>query len=158
MRNVKIELKWAAIFVLMMLAWMLLERLGGFHDSRIEQHAIVTNFVAIPAIVVYVLALLDKRKNHYGGKMTYVQGLVTGLIITLFVTLVSPLTQYITTEIITPDYFKNMIKYTVNNDMMSIEEARANFNLKSYMVQTVIGTPIMGAVTSAVVAIFTRKK
>lgn len=132
--------------------------LGGFHDSRIEQHAIVTNLVAIPAIVVYVLALLDKRKNHYGGKMTYVQGLVTGLIITLFVTLVSPLTQYIISEIITPDYFKNMIKYAVNNDIMTIEEARANFNLKSYIIQVLIGTPIMGAVTSAVVAIFTRKK
>lgn len=157
MRNIKIELKWAAIFVLMMLAWMLLERVGGFHDRRIEQHSIVTNLVAIPAIAVYVLALPDKRKNHYGGHMTYVQGLVTGLIITLFVTLVSPLTQYITSQIITPDYFKNMIKYTVNNDMMSIEEARANFNMKSYIIQGLIGTPIMGTVTSAVVAIFTKK-
>lgn len=143
---------------MMMLAWMVLERLGGFHDIRIEKHAIVTNLVAIPAILVYVLALLDKLKNYYGGKMTYVQGLVTGLIITLIVTLVSPLTQYITSEIISPDYFKNMIKYTVNNDIMSIEEARANFNLKSYIVQVLIGTPFMGAVTSAVVAIFTRKK
>ena len=158
MKNYRIELKWALIFVGMMLTWMVLERIGGFHDARIAQHAIVTNFVAIPAIAVYVFALLDKRKNFYQGKMTYVQGLLSGLVITLIVTALSPLTQYITSTIITPGYFSNMIDYSVREGKMTAGEAANYFNLKSYLVQVLIGTPVMGLITSAVVAIFTRKK
>ena len=158
MKNYRIEFKWALIFVGMMLTWMVLERLGGFHDVRIAQHAIVTNLVAIPAIAIYVFALLDKRKNFYQGKMTYLQGLLSGVVITLIVTALSPLTQYITSTIITPHYFSNIIDYSVREGKMTAEEAANYFNLKSYMIQVLIGTPVMGLITSAVVAIFTRKK
>ena len=41
---------------------------------------------------------------------------------------------------------------------MSQEEAENFFNLKNYIGQVLIATPIMGIVTSAIVAIFTRKK
>lgn len=158
MKNIKIELKWAIVFVVMMLLWMVMEKVVGLYGPHIEQHAVVTNFVAIPAILTYVLALLDKRKNHYGGTMSYKQGFVSGLIITLIVTVISPLTQYITNTVIAPDYFTAMIKHTVNNDMMTLEEARANFNMKSYIIQGLIGTPVMGLVTTAIAAIFTKKK
>lgn len=158
MKNYRIELKWALIFVAMTLIWMVLERLGGFHDERIGQHAIVTNLIAIPAIAVYVLALLDKRKNFYGGKMTYTQGLLSGLVITLIVTLFSPLTQYITSVWITPVYFPNMIEFTLREGKMTAAEADRYFSLKNYIVLGLIGAPVMGLITSAVVAIFTRKK
>ena len=158
MKNIKIEIKWALIFIGMMLLWMILERLFGFHDENIEYHPIVTNFIAIPAILIYVLALLDKRKNFYLGSMTYLQGLVSGLIITLIVTIFTPLTQYLTSTVITPDYFANVIDYSVKMGKMTQEEANAYFNLENYMVQATIGAPIMGIVTSLIVAIFTRKK
>lgn len=158
MKNIKIEIKWALIFIGMMLLWMILERLFGFHDENIEYHPIVTNFIAIPAILIYVLALLDKRKNFYMGSMTYLQGLVSGLIITLIVTIFTPLTQYLTSTVITPDYFANVIDYSVKMGKMTQEEANAYFNLENYMVQATIGAPIMGIVTSLIVAIFTRKK
>ena len=135
-----------------------MEKLTGLHDVHIDQHAIYTNFVAIPAIIVYVLALLDKRKNFYGGVMTYKQGFISGLVITLIVTLFSPLTQYITTEFITPDYFINIINYSVSEGKMTQVEAEEFFNLKSYLMQVIIATPIMGIVTTAIVAIFTKKK
>lgn len=158
MKNIKIEIKWAIIFTFMMLLWMVLERLAGLHDKNIEYHYIVTNFVAIPAIAIYVLALLDKRKNYFEGKMTYKQGFLTGLIMTLFVTALSPFTQILTVSVITPEYFPNMIEYAVEQDKMTREAAEANFNLNSYLLQTVIFTPVMGIVTTAIVAIFTRKK
>jgi hypothetical protein len=118
MSRYKIELKWAIIFTLMMLLWMVMEKLAGLHDKHIDQHAIYTNFIAIPAIIVYVLTLLDKRKKFYGGFMTYGQGFISGLTITLIVTLFSPLTQYITSTIITPDYFTNTIEYVVHEGIM----------------------------------------
>lgn len=158
MKNIKIEIKWGIIFVVMMLLWMVLEKLAGLHDNNIDKHYIFTNFVAIPAIAVYVFALLDKRKNFYNGSMSYKQGFISGLIITLIVTVISPLTQYITSTIITPDYFKNIIDYSVKENKMTREDAESYFNLSSYMVQTIIFTPVMGIITTAIVAIFTRNK
>jgi len=158
MKNLKIEIKWAIIFAVMQLLWMLLERLTGLHSVHIDKHAIITNFIVIPAIAIYVFALLDKRKNFYQGIMTYKQGFVSGLIITLFVTVFSILTQYITSTIISPDYFPNVIKYAVSEGQMTQEAAENMFNLKSYIIQAPIGAFIMGLLTAAIVAIFTRKK
>jgi hypothetical protein len=158
MLNLKIELKWATIFVGMSLLWMILEKLLGLHDKYIDKHAIFTNFIAIPAILIYVLALLDKRKNDYNGRMTYKQGVICGLIITAMVTVVSPITQYITTNIITPEYFPNVIKYSVNSGKLTQQDAENYFNLKSYIIQGLIGAPIMGIITTLIVAFFTKKK
>ena len=158
MKKIRIEIKWAIIFVLMQLAWMLLEKLMGLHGEYIDKHPVYTNFIAIPAVIIYVLALLDKRKNAFNGKMTYMQGFFSGLIITLIVTILGPLTQYITSTIITPEYFPNVINYSVESGKMTQEAAEDYFNLRSYIVQVLIGTPIMGIITTAVVAIFTRKK
>jgi hypothetical protein len=158
MGKIKIEIKWAIIFTIMMLLWMLLEKIAGLHDQYIDKHMIYTNFVAIPAILIYVFALLDKRKNFYAGSLSYVQGLVSGLIITLIITILSPLSQYITIAFITPEYFPNVIEYSVKTGMMSQEDAEAYFNLNSYIKQAVIGSSLMGVVTSAIVAIFVRKK
>lgn len=157
MNKYRIEIKWAFIFIVMMLAWMVLERLAGLHSTNIEKHAIFTNFIAIPAIIIYVLALLDKRKNYYDGYMSYKQGFISGAVITLIVTLFSPLIQYIISTIISPDYFSNMIEYSVDSEWMTRQEAEDFFNLNSYMLQVLIGTPIMGLLTTAIVAIFTKK-
>jgi len=158
MKKIKIEIKWAIIFVVMTLIWMFLEKLAGLHDEHIDKHSIYTNFIAIPAIAIYVFALLDKRKNFYKGAMTYKQGFISGLIITAIVTVLSPLTQYITSTIITPEYFPNMIRYSVETGKMTQQAAEDYFNLKNYLVEIVIGTPVMGVMTTAIVAIFTRKK
>ncbi len=60
-----------------------MERIPGLLDVHLDKHAIFTNLVAIPAIAIYVIALLDKRKTDYGGYMTYKQGFISGIIITL---------------------------------------------------------------------------
>lgn len=76
MRNLKIEIKWAIYFTLMTLAWMLLEKLCGLHGKYIDYHLYLTNLFAIPAIWFMVLALKDKKKNFYNGRISYTQGLV----------------------------------------------------------------------------------
>ncbi|MBU2018509.1 MAG: DUF4199 domain-containing protein [Bacteroidetes bacterium] len=155
-----LEMKWGIIFVAMMLIWMVLEKLLGFHDQYIEYHPIVTNFVMIPAIWIYVVALKRKKKEAYNGSMTFGQGFKSGLIMTLVITLLSPLTQYVTSIYITPDYFSNVINYSVENNLMTLQEAQDYFNLKSYMIQTVAMTPVMGIVTTLIVAgiVSLRKK
>lgn len=157
MKNLKIEIKWALIFVLMGLLWMFIEKLVGLHDTYIDKHATYTNLVAIPAIALYVLALLEKRRKYYNGFMTYKQGFVTGLIITVFVTVLSPIAQYITSTFITPEYFANAISYSVRSGQMAQAEAETYFTLQNYVIIGVMGSFLMGLLTSAIVAIFTRR-
>ncbi len=158
MKKFVIEIKWALIFIVMMLLWMIMEKLTGLHDVNIDKHPIVTNLVAIPAILIYIIALLNKRKKFYGGSMTYLQGFTTGVIMTVIITIFTPLLQYITSVYITPDYFTNVIAYTVEKGEMTQEAAEAYFNLENYMIMSLYGSFIMGLVTTAIVAIFTRKK
>jgi len=159
MKTIKLEIKWALIFVAMTLLWMVLEKLAGLHSTHIDKHMYLTNLYAIPAIAVYVLALLDKRIKYYNGQMTYKQGVVSGLIITVIVALLSPLTQWIISTVITPEYFANVITYSVESGYYaSVAEAKANFNLRTYIIQSVVGALIFGAITSVIVAFFVRTK
>ncbi|MCA6073969.1 DUF4199 domain-containing protein [Fulvivirga sedimenti] len=159
MKKIRIEIKWALIFVAMSLLWMVLEKLVGLHSTHIDKHLYLTNLFAIPAIIVYVLALKDKKATDYHGQMTYKQGFMSGLIITIIVTVLAPITQWITSTIITPEYFPNVIAYSVETGYYeTVEEAEANFNLSNYMMQSVIGAFIMGVITTAIVAFFVKTK
>jgi hypothetical protein len=158
MKKYQIESKWALVFTGMTLIWMIGEKLLGYHSEKIDQHEIVTNFIAIPAIAVYVFALLDKKKNFYSGQMTYLQGFISGIIISVIVAAISPLTQYLTSVVISPEYFPNIIKYAVDNGKVTQAEAISYFNLTSFVIYGVIGALGMGAFTSAVVALFVKTK
>lgn len=159
MKNITIELKWAFLFVAMSLLWMLLEKLSGLHSTYIDYHLYLTNLFAIPAIWFYVLALKEKKNRFYNGNMSYKQGLISGLIITIFIALLSPGTQWITSYLITPEYFPNVIKRSVElGNYKTIAEAEANFNYANYAKQGTIGALIMGVLTTAIVMIFLRTK
>ena len=97
MNKYTIEIKWALIFVLMMIVWMFAEKIAGLHGSNIDQHALYSNFIAIPAIAIYVLAFLEKRKKDFNGFMSYGQGFITGLKISAIVALLSPVVQLLIT-------------------------------------------------------------
>ena len=157
MKKFKIEIKWAIIFVVMVLLWMLGERLSGLHSTHIDKHPTYTMLIAIPAILVYVFALLDKKKNFYNGRMTFLQAFSTGISITIIVTLLSPLLQFLTFTIITPEYFTNAINHSIATNQATKEEAEAFFNLKNYIKISFLNTPMTGVMTtlmvSAVVAI-----
>lgn len=158
MNKLKTEIKWAILFSLVMIAWMFAEKSLGWHDENIADHATLTNFFAIPAIAVYVLALMDKKKNDLQGVMSYKQGILSGLWITLFIAVLSPLTQYIISQWVTPDYFTNVIQHAVETGQMTIEDAESYFNLQSYMIQSLTGAILMGVITTLIVAFFVRSK
>jgi len=157
MKKFSIEIKWGIIFTLISLIWMYLEKGLGWHDENIAQHAIYTNLFAIVAIALYVLALLDKRKNFYDGRMTWSQGFISGIVISIVVAILSPLAQYLTFEFITPDYFDNVIEYSVEKGAMSRAAAEEYFNLSSYIIQSFFFALVVGVVTSAIVAYFVKR-
>jgi hypothetical protein len=159
MRSIKVEIKWAIIFSVVGLLWMVLEKISGLHGKYIDYHIYLTNLFAIPAIFVMVQALKDKKKSFYGGQMNYKQGLLSGIILSAIIALLSPLTQWITSFVITPEYFPNVIKRSVELNYYKTEaEAEANFNYKNYAVQGAIGALGMGIVTTAIAMIFIRTK
>lgn len=159
MQKIKIEFKWSIIFSIVGLVWMLLEKLVGLHSTYIDYHMYLTNLFAIPAIWVMVLALKDKKRNFYGGQMTYVNGLVSGLVLSAIIAAFSPLTQWITSFVITPEYFPNVIKRSVElGYYKTTAEAEAVFNYKNYATQGLMGALGMGVVTTAIAMIFLRTK
>ncbi len=158
MKNLRIEFKWAIIFFFTALVWVAIEKLVGLHDVYINKHPVYTNGFAVLAIIIFILALLDKRKNYYKGVMTYKQGFATGLVMSLIITMLTPLSQYITSTIISPDYFTNAISYSVAEGLMTQEEAENYFSLNNYIVQSLIAAPILGLLTTSIVALFIRKK
>ncbi len=158
MKNFRIEFRWALIFSIAMLVWTYLEKVVGLHDVHIDKHPIYTNIFAVIAIVIYILALRNKKKGFFNGIMNWKQGFISGIVLSVFIAIMSPLVQYIISTYITPDYFKNAIDFVVENGKMSQENAEAYFSLNSYMVQSAFGALTLGLVTSAVVAFFVKSK
>jgi hypothetical protein len=159
MKNIKIELKWAIIFTAVALLWMVIEKLCGLHDKFIDHHLYLTNLFAIPAIILMVMALKDKKKYFYSRDMSYKQGLISGIILSIFIALLSPASQWITSYVITPEYFPNVIKRSVElGYYQTTAEAEANFNYQNYAIQGAIGALVMGILTTVIAMIFIRTK
>lgn len=159
MKNIAIEIKWALLFSLMGLLWMVLEKLSGLHGTYIDYHLYLTNLFAIPAIIVMVMALKDKKKNYYSGQINYTQGLVSGIILSAIIALLSPLTQWVTSFVISPEYFPNVIERSVElGHFKTAAEAEAQFNYPTYAIKGAMGALMMGIITTAIAMIFIRTK
>lgn len=138
---------------------MQLEKWSGLHDKYIDYHLYLTNLFAIPAIWMMVLALKEKKKKFYNNHISYKQGLLSGIVLSLFIALLSPLTQWITSFVITPEYFPNVIKRSVETGYFKTTvDAEANFNYANYAQQGAIFAFFIGVVTTAIAMIFIRTK
>ncbi|MBK9272331.1 MAG: DUF4199 domain-containing protein [Saprospiraceae bacterium] len=158
MEKIEIELKWAFIFFLASLLWMVLEKVSGLHGERIGLHPYLSMLFMIPAVWIYVLALKEKNTKYFGGSMDFKSGMTSGMIISIILTLLAPLTQWIAAEFISPEYFSNVIEYSVKEGHYStVEEAKSYFNLKSYIWQSMVGALISGTLISIVVVYFLRR-
>jgi hypothetical protein len=158
MKNFSVEIKWGIIFIITSILWVWLEVLFGLHDVYIAQHPLYTNFFGIIAVVIYILALREKKLKFFKGDMPWKEGFTSGIILTIVITILSPLAQYIVYTVISPQYFENIIAYTVENNRMTREQAEAYFSLRSYLIQATFGALVMGVVTAAVVAWFVKTK
>ncbi len=90
--------------------------------------------------------------------MNWSQGFISGIVVSIVVAILTPLAQYITHTFITPDYFPNIIDHAVERGSMTREAAEEYFNLTSYILQSFFFALVVGVVTSAIVALFVRKK
>jgi hypothetical protein len=158
MKKFSVEFKWALIFTVASLAWMFLENAVGLHGPHIDKHPTYTNLFAIVAISIFVMALRDKKKNYYHSQMSFSQGFLSGMVMSVFIAVMTPAVQYITARFISPDFFDNMVDYTVRNKIYSPMQAKAYFNAENYMRIATFGALSAGIVTSALVAVFIKSK
>jgi hypothetical protein len=158
MRKYLFEIKWAIIFSVAMILWMLGEKLFGLHDEYIAEHSFYTSFFAIVAIGIYLLALYDKRKNYYNGVINWKEGFKSGAFLTLGIVIFSPFVHLLIIEVITPDYFSHITEYSVEAGEMTPEEAEAYFNPQNYIIQSMVWAAITGLITAAIAALILRRK
>ncbi len=64
-KTLKMEIKWAIIFSVVGLIWMVLENVTGLHGKYIDYHMYLTNLFAVPAIYIMLRALQEKKRIDY---------------------------------------------------------------------------------------------
>lgn len=156
--NYRIELKWGVIFIIILLFWTFMEKSVGLHSQYISVHQLYSSFVIIPYFVIYILALRDKKVNFYRGSMTYKEAFKTGFYITVIIAVLSPISQYITTEIISREFFTNAIRFNVKSGKMTQKEAVQFFSLANYMIFSFIGVLVTGTIITSIVSAFVKSK
>lgn len=153
-----IETKWAIVFFVVTLLWKLFEKVMGWHEQRIAQHANYAIIYDGLFVLVYYLAIIDKRKKYGLNGFNFKKGFKFGMTLTCIVTALSPLVQIITHKLISPNYFSNIIQLVTDNNLMTLSDAQAKFNLNNYLLENIIGTFVFGTICSLIlVFILTRK-
>lgn len=158
MRKFAIEIKYALIFTLVMLAWSIGEKEMGFHDEKIA-HYLMASWASGPvAFLIYFLSIREKKKEYFGNQMTFAQGFVSGLYLSFFIAMLSPVAQFVLTRYISPEFLDNLVAYTTSKGRMSQEEARSYFSLNSQIMQAVSSAMSLGLLSGAVIAFFLKTK
>jgi hypothetical protein len=158
MKKRSIEIKWAMIFTIMTLLWMLGEKLAGLYSYNIALHETITNFILIPSVIIYLMALKEKKKKDFNGQMSYPQILISGIILSLMISLLSPLVLYSTFTFISPEYFGHAIEYAVATKQASLAEAQDYFSLETYLYRGIFCGPIIGFILTALIGLFLKTK
>jgi hypothetical protein len=104
-----------------------------------------------------VMALKDK-KEFYNGQMNYKQGLISGIILSIIIALLSPLTQWITSYVITPEYFPNVIKRSVEIGYFKTTAEAKPISITKTMRYKVPPDFGYGIVTTVIAMIFIQTK
>ncbi len=157
MKNLTIEIKWALIYTLMSITWALLGKLFGFYTEHIAYNPLFNTLIILPSVIVYTLAIREKKLRFYNGQMTYRQGMISGLFLTLFVTILGPVYPWFT-QLISPDLFERSIAFAVSSGAMTADEASRQLNLKTFIVQGFLAGPVFGTIYTAIIAAFLRSR
>lgn len=129
----------------------------GLHSTYIALHPYISPIFVLVGIFVLYLGMKDHKTRH-GGEVEYLPSFLSGVYISIVFTILSPLVSYVFHTFINPDFFDSMINAAVLNGFMIEEKAKDYFSLRSYIQQGIVGSFIFGIVTSAIIALFLRKR
>lgn len=156
MPQYRIEIKWSVIYAVAVMLWFLGERIAGLHGRYISRQEDIALFLFLPVIIIYFLANIDKRRNFYKGEMTYLQGFLSGLRLTVCILILTPLTQFISSYVISPGFFSNMIEYSVSTGSLTPKQADWQFSYGNFLFTNILSEIITGVPIAAFVPIWTK--
>lgn len=157
MKKFAIEIKWGIRYFFAYLLWVYVEKMSGYYSEKIGDYLLYSLLFYFIAIFIYVLAINDKKKNYFNNNMDWKQGAVTGIFMTIVIAILMPLCQIVIHKGMAPEFFPNMIENSVLKGS-KLEDAKAYFNLSSYIFQSVFSALSFGVVISAIVAYFLQTK
>lgn len=157
MKKFAIEIKWGIRYAFLWILWLFIEKSSGYYEAKISDYALYDLLFIIVTLFVYYVAIKEKKKDFFNNEMTWKQGCVTGIFLTIVMTILTPFVLIIFHKAIAPEFFPNMIEYSVSKGN-SKEIAENYFNLSSFIIQNIFSTLSLGVVISAVVALFLQTK
>lgn len=157
MKKFAIEIKWGIRYFFAYLVWVYVEKMSGYYNEKIDDYLLYSMLFYFIAVFLYIMAINDKKKNYFHNNMDWKQGTATGFFMTIVVAILMPLCQIVIHKGMAPEFFPNMIENSVLKGTKP-EDAKAFFNLSSYIFQSVFSALSFGVVISAIVAYFLQTK
>lgn len=156
MKSIATEIKWGIFYSIVAILWIILEYAVGLHTKYIGMHFYLTWVFIVPAFVMYILALREKRAR-VGGAISFKRAFISGLLMTVVLVIVSPILMPIYFKLINPGIFDAFQAYSISHGM-SKEAAESYFNYSSYVLQGMIGNLFMGLLLSLLSAAIIKRK
>lgn len=157
MSKFRIEFRWSMVFFLANLLWLFFEKWMGWHSELVGKHTFYHFLFGIIAILIFTMALINKRDVYFKGEMNWKQGFVSGSILSFFIAGLTPLIQYIMHTYISPDFFSNIIAYSIDNGV-NPDLAKSSYTLYSFTLMETFSNLSYGIVTAAGVSWFVKKE
>lgn len=160
----KTALKWGFLTALFSFMWLSLEFAVGIQTDYIAFHPVITLLALLIPLLCLYYGLREEKLSDPAG-FTFSKGLLTGVSISIVAALFSVVGQWVFHTWVNPDFFNNMITFRESRALaqgidvlVARREAEAYFSMESYLLQTVGGVLIGGAVISAILAFFMRRR
>ena len=154
----KIEILWAVVYFICSVLWIYFEKSMGWHGPELDKHAAFSNLFAVPAIFIYWSALRHKRAKFFKGAVTWKELFLTGMRLTLLIMVLMPFVQILFHKYFSPDYFSNMIEFSVNIENRDRAKMEHFFTLSNFIFLAMKDALIWGTVMSVLLATVMRKK
>lgn len=157
MNKFKIEFRWAIYYTFLSILWFQLEKSLGYHNQNIDNQPYITNLFYVIIFFIYILQLLDKKKNYFNRIMTWQQGLISGVVLSVFAMILSPFAIYFKLKYVNPAFFQQMIKASTSRGI-KLENAEAVFNLKAYITLGIVDCLSFGIIFAALASAIIKSK
>lgn len=158
MKDFKIEIKWAVIFSVVTLLWLVFEKMIGLHDQHLDNQMRYMAILGILYLALYYLGLRDKKVHFYGGSINFKEGLKFALVMSLATALLAIIVQYIFITVISPEYMPNMIKYMVAHGRFDQKSAENFYTMANQMKNSAYTNLVMGVFFGAISAALQKNK
>ncbi len=155
--NVQNEILTAFYLSLAGFIWAILEFVFGLHTTRIHFHATITWFAIIPTLIIYLWHYYKIKKINQ-AEFTFWKAFKTGAIVSIIASILNPIGFALFFYFVNPNLFNAFQLYVTEKKLMSLEEAKHNFNLSSYLIQICIGSLIMGLIISLILSLIFKNK